>query len=134
MTAVLPEDEVIAATILRARSVAEKVEYWTQRRVDTMIAAVGWHCYREDNVRAMSQLAKPVRVVAATCPTTAPCSTAVCIALPVLKTGNALTLIPSPRGSDAGQHCTTVRRHDSLQTCRGEPIKPIPAGQKGNAL
>jgi hypothetical protein len=57
MTAVLPEDEVIAATILRARSVAEKVEYWTQRRVDTMIAAVGWHCYREDNVRAMSQFA-----------------------------------------------------------------------------
>jgi sulfoacetaldehyde dehydrogenase len=149
MTAVLPEDEVIAATVLRARSAAEKVEHWTQRRVDTMIAAVGWHCYREDNAQAMSQfayqstglgdaaemfslhrrrvlgtlrdlhgvtttgvvdahpargtirLAKPVGVVAATCPTTAPCSTAVCIALPVLKTRNALILIPSPRGSDA---------------------------------
>ncbi len=149
MTAVLPEDEVIAATILRARSAAEKVEYWPQHRVDTMIAAVGWHCYREDNVRAMSQfahqttglgdaaemfslhrrrvlgtlrdlhgvttigvvdahpargtirLAKPVGVVAATCPATAPCSTAVCIALPVLKTRNALILIPSPRGGEA---------------------------------
>jgi sulfoacetaldehyde dehydrogenase len=138
----------VTATLRRARAAASEVEFWPQERVDRAVVTVGWQCYREDNVRAMSRFAyessglgdsdemftlhrrrvlgilrdlhgvttigivdenpelgttryaKPVGVIAATSPATAPCQTAVSIVLPMLKTRNAVILIPSPRGRD----------------------------------
>jgi sulfoacetaldehyde dehydrogenase len=148
----------VATTLQRARAAAEEAEFWPQERVDEAVATVGWHCYREDNVKAMSQFAyessglgdpdemfmlhrrrvlgvlrdihgvttvgvideqpdlgttryaKPVGVIAATCPATAPCQTAVSIVLPMLKTRNAVVLIPSPRGRAAVAMAVDIMR------------------------
>lgn len=49
----------------------------------------------------IARYAKPIGVIVATSPATAPCQTAVCITLPMLKTRNAVILVPSPRGQAA---------------------------------
>jgi sulfoacetaldehyde dehydrogenase len=148
----------VAMTIHRARAAASEVEFWPQEQVDRAVVTVGWECYREDSVTAMSRFAcestglgdpadmftlhrrrvlgilrdlhgvttigivdaqpelgtaryaKPVGVIAATCPATAPCLTAVCIALPMLKTRNAVVLIPSPRGRAAVAMAVDIMR------------------------
>jgi sulfoacetaldehyde dehydrogenase len=43
--------------VARARAAQAQLAAWPQERVDDMVAAVGWWCYREDNVRAMSAIA-----------------------------------------------------------------------------
>lgn len=49
----------------------------------------------------IARFAKPVGVIAATCPTTSPCQAAISIVLPMLKSRNAVVLLPSPRGEKA---------------------------------
>jgi sulfoacetaldehyde dehydrogenase len=43
--------------VARARAAQAQLGTWSQDRVDDMVAAVGWWCYREDNVRTMSAMA-----------------------------------------------------------------------------
>jgi sulfoacetaldehyde dehydrogenase len=47
----------LAEMLERAREAQKIVEYWTQERVDEMVAAVGWEAYKEENVRKCAQLA-----------------------------------------------------------------------------
>ncbi|HVK25516.1 MAG TPA: aldehyde dehydrogenase family protein [Actinokineospora sp.] len=47
----------VAEAITRARDAQARIASWPQRRVDDMVAAVGWWCYREDNARVMSAMA-----------------------------------------------------------------------------
>jgi sulfoacetaldehyde dehydrogenase len=49
-------DEV-ATAVVRARRAQAEVEFWSQDRVDEMVAAVGWHAYEETNARMLSELA-----------------------------------------------------------------------------
>ncbi|SHF27229.1 sulfoacetaldehyde dehydrogenase [Streptoalloteichus hindustanus] len=41
----------------RARAAQAEAALWSQRRVDEVVAAVGWQCYREDNARRLAELA-----------------------------------------------------------------------------
>ena len=41
----------------RARRAQDEFASWPQHRVDELVAAVGWSCYREDNARTMAALA-----------------------------------------------------------------------------
>ncbi|OLF17232.1 aldehyde dehydrogenase family protein [Actinophytocola xanthii] len=50
-------DHVVDAALVRARAAQEQAATWPQHRVDDVVAAVGWWCYRADNVRAMSATA-----------------------------------------------------------------------------
>jgi sulfoacetaldehyde dehydrogenase len=47
----------LAEMLERAREAQKIVEYWTQERVDEMVAAVGWEAYKEENVQQCAQLA-----------------------------------------------------------------------------
>lgn len=131
--------------VQRARTAQSVIENWSQERVDDLVSAVGWHCYREDNARRLAELsyletglgdpehlyelqrkrilgqllelqgqttvgtieviperglrrlAKPVGVIAAASPATAPSPGIVCNALPMFKTRNAIVFTPNPR-------------------------------------
>ncbi|GGM15172.1 MULTISPECIES: aldehyde dehydrogenase family protein [Micromonospora] len=41
----------------RARRAQDEFASWPQHRVDELVAAVGWSCYREDNARTMAAMA-----------------------------------------------------------------------------
>ena len=41
----------------RARAAQEKIEFWSQERVDEMVAAVGWEVYQLEHAKACARLA-----------------------------------------------------------------------------
>lgn len=47
----------VEGALARAREAQSRVASWPQRRVDDVVAAVGWWCYREENVRTMAAMA-----------------------------------------------------------------------------
>ena len=47
----------IKALVERARAAQEQIEFWSQERVDEMVAAVGWEVYRKDHAEACARLA-----------------------------------------------------------------------------
>lgn len=47
----------VEGAMARAREAQTRVASWPQRRVDDLVAAVGWWCYREENVRTMAAMA-----------------------------------------------------------------------------
>ena len=49
--------EALAEMLSRAREAQMTVEYWSQERVDEMVAAVGWEAYKEENARQCAKLA-----------------------------------------------------------------------------
>ncbi|MEU2076512.1 aldehyde dehydrogenase family protein [Streptomyces sp. NPDC013489] len=137
--------ESVAKAIERARVAQAEAESWNQSRVDDVVAAVGWQCYREENARRIARIsreetrlgdaehlyalqrkrvlgilhdlhgettvgvveelphlglrkiAKPIGVIAAASPATAPGPGLICNALPMLKTRNAVVFTPNPR-------------------------------------
>ncbi|MET9971273.1 aldehyde dehydrogenase family protein [Streptomyces sp. NPDC006356] len=137
--------ESVRKAIKRARVAQAEAESWKQARVDDVVAAVGWRCYREENARRLARLsheetrlgdaehlyalqrkrvlgmlhdlhgqatvgvveeiphlglrkiAKPMGVIAAASPATAPSPGIICNALPMLKTRNAVVFTPNPR-------------------------------------
>ncbi|TRV71529.1 aldehyde dehydrogenase family protein [Streptomyces sp. 130] len=148
----------VAEKVRRARTAQSAFANWSQERVDDLVSAVGWHCYREDNARRLTELsyletglgdpehlyelqrkrilgqllelqgqttvgtveviperglrrlAKPVGVIAAASPATAPSSGIVCNALPMLKTRNAIVFTPNPRARDSAAATLDVIR------------------------
>ncbi|RMI30417.1 aldehyde dehydrogenase family protein [Nocardia stercoris] len=42
--------------IVSARAAQREYARWSQERVDDLVAAVGWHCYREDNARRLAEV------------------------------------------------------------------------------
>jgi len=154
--------------VRRARVAQADAESWTQDRVDDVVAAVGWHCHREDNARRLATLshaetglgdaehlyelqrkrvigqlfelhgqatagtveelpdlglrriAKPVGVIAAASPATAPSSGIVCSTLPMLKTRNAVVFTPNPRARQTAQETVALIR-DALAAVGAHP-------------
>ncbi|MGW2089073.1 aldehyde dehydrogenase family protein [Streptomyces sp. NPDC001880] len=150
--------QTVHDAVRRARAAQAIAESWSQARVDDVVAAVGWHCYREDNARRLATLshaetrlgdpehlyelqrkrvlgqvfelhgqttvgvveelprlglrriAKPVGVIAAASPATAPNSGMVCSFLPALKTRNAVVFTPNPRARGAAAETVAVIR------------------------
>ncbi len=49
--------DVIEQLVARARAAQEQIEFWSQERVDEMVAAVGWEAYRKDHAEACARLA-----------------------------------------------------------------------------
>jgi sulfoacetaldehyde dehydrogenase len=49
-------EEAVREAVRRARAAQAEAATWTQAKVDDVVAAVGWRCYREDNVRRLAQL------------------------------------------------------------------------------
>ncbi|MEW6550116.1 MAG: aldehyde dehydrogenase family protein, partial [Spirochaetota bacterium] len=47
----------IKSLVDRARAAQEQIEFWSQERVDEMVAAVGWEAYRKDHAEACARLA-----------------------------------------------------------------------------
>lgn len=47
----------VEGAMARAREAQTRIASWPQRRVDDLVAAVGWWCYREENVRTMAAMA-----------------------------------------------------------------------------
>ena len=47
----------IKVLVERARAAQEQIEFWSQERVDAMVAAVGWEVYRKDHAEACARLA-----------------------------------------------------------------------------
>lgn len=50
-------NEAVLAAVRRARAAQAEVASWPQERIDEVVVAVGWHCYREDNVHRLAKLA-----------------------------------------------------------------------------
>ncbi|MFG3003145.1 aldehyde dehydrogenase family protein [Streptomyces calvus] len=48
--------EAVDAAIHRARLAQQEAASWTQERVDEIVTAVGWQCYREENARRLALL------------------------------------------------------------------------------
>lgn len=144
--------------VRRARAAQALTEAWPQDRVDDVVAAVAWRCYREDNARRLATLshtetglgdpehlyelqrkrvlgqlfelhgqttvgtvedlpdlglrriAKPVGVIAAASPATAPSPGIVCNTLPMLKTRNAVVFTPNPRARATAMETIDVIR------------------------
>ncbi|GGP68710.1 acyl-CoA reductase-like NAD-dependent aldehyde dehydrogenase [Streptomyces calvus] len=48
--------ETVDAAIHRARLAQQEAASWTQERVDEIVTAVGWQCYREENARRLALL------------------------------------------------------------------------------
>jgi sulfoacetaldehyde dehydrogenase len=148
----------VDTAIARARQAQAEVEFWSQDRVDQMVAAVGWQAYEETNARMLSELAqretglgdadhlfvlhrrrvlgalrdlhgvttvgvieelreqglrrlaKPIGVIAAATPATAPCSGVIGDALPMLKTRNAVVFSPNPKAQRATEATVDLLR------------------------
>ncbi len=49
--------EVIESLVRRARAAQEQIEFWSQERVDEMVAAVGWEVFKLENAQACARLA-----------------------------------------------------------------------------
>jgi len=47
----------ISELVARARAAQEQIEFWTQERVDEMVAAVGWEVYKREHAEACAKLA-----------------------------------------------------------------------------
>nr|PPQ62534.1 succinate-semialdehyde dehydrogenase [Streptomyces sp. QL37] len=150
--------ESVRSAIKRARAAQAEAESWDQTRVDDVVAAVGWQCYREENARRLAALshaetrlgdaehlyalqrrrvlgilhdlqgattvgvveetphlglrkiAKPVGVIAAASPATAPSPGIICNALPMLKTRNAVVFTPNPRARKVAEETVALIR------------------------
>jgi sulfoacetaldehyde dehydrogenase len=50
-------DEGIRALVQKARAAQEQIEFWSQERVDEMIAAVGWEAYERSHAEKCARLA-----------------------------------------------------------------------------
>ncbi|MGK5631897.1 aldehyde dehydrogenase family protein [Streptomyces sp. URMC 123] len=48
--------EAVREAVRRARAAQREIASWSQERIDDVVAAVGWQCYREDNARHIAQL------------------------------------------------------------------------------
>jgi sulfoacetaldehyde dehydrogenase len=49
--------EEIESLVRRARVAQEQIEFWSQEKVDEMVAAVGWEVYKYENAQACARLA-----------------------------------------------------------------------------
>ena len=49
--------EEIKSLVERARAAQEQIEFWSQERVDEMIAAVGWEAYKLEHAQACARMA-----------------------------------------------------------------------------
>ncbi|MFH2115874.1 MAG: aldehyde dehydrogenase family protein, partial [Spirochaetota bacterium] len=49
--------EEIRALVKRARAAQEQIEFWSQERVDEMVAAVGWEVYKPEHAEACARMA-----------------------------------------------------------------------------
>ena len=49
--------ELIESLIARARAAQEQIEFWSQERVDEMVASVGWEVYKLEHAQACASLA-----------------------------------------------------------------------------
>ena len=49
--------EEIDSLIKRARAAQEQIEFWSQEKVDEMVAAVGWEIYKLDHAEACARMA-----------------------------------------------------------------------------
>ncbi|MHB0967543.1 MAG: aldehyde dehydrogenase family protein, partial [Bellilinea sp.] len=47
----------IAELVRKARIAQEQIEFWSQERVDEMVAAVGWQLYQRPHAEACAELA-----------------------------------------------------------------------------
>ncbi|MFF9077387.1 aldehyde dehydrogenase family protein [Streptomyces sp. NPDC014735] len=50
--------ESVDEAVRRARVAEAEVASWSQAGIDEAVAAVGWHCYREENARALARLSE----------------------------------------------------------------------------
>lgn len=50
-------DEMIRKLIARARAAQKVIEFWSQEKVDEMVAAVGWQLYQQSHAEACAKLA-----------------------------------------------------------------------------
>jgi sulfoacetaldehyde dehydrogenase len=137
---------VVAELVARARTAQRELEGYDQARVDEVVTAVAWACFKRENAEALARLAvettglgrvedkvaknrrktmgtlndllgapsvgvirddaatgiteiaKPVGVVAAVCPSTNPAATPTNKAMMAVKGRNAVILAPSPKG------------------------------------
>lgn len=53
----LGDENGIKELITKARAAQSKIEKWPQDRIDELVSAAGWHVYKEDNARRLSDLA-----------------------------------------------------------------------------
>lgn len=49
--------ELIESFMARARTAQEQIEFWSQEKVDEMVAAVGWELYKDEHAQACARLA-----------------------------------------------------------------------------
>ncbi|MFI7386414.1 aldehyde dehydrogenase family protein [Streptomyces sp. NPDC049813] len=161
----------------RARAAQSVVANWSQERIDDLVAAVGWHCHREDNARRLAELsfletglgdrehlyelqrkrilgqllelhgqstvgtveeiperglrrlAKPVGVIAAASPATAPSPGIICNALPMLKTRNAVVFTPNPRArASAAETLEVIRQALTEVGAPPDLVQCLPVG------
>lgn len=49
--------EIMESLIARARAAQEQIEFWSQERVDEMVAAVGWEVYKYEHAQACARMA-----------------------------------------------------------------------------
>ncbi|GAB1433691.1 aldehyde dehydrogenase family protein [Spirochaetota bacterium] len=49
--------ELIDSLVKRARAAQEQIEFWSQEKVDEMVAAVGWEVYKLEHAEACARLA-----------------------------------------------------------------------------
>jgi len=49
--------ELMEQLVGRARAAQEEIEFWSQERVDEMVAAVGWEVYKYEHAEACARLA-----------------------------------------------------------------------------
>jgi len=48
-------DEAVDEAVRRARAATAELASWSQPRIDETVAAVGWHCYREETARELAR-------------------------------------------------------------------------------
>ncbi len=49
--------ELIDSLVKKARVAQEQIEFWSQEKVDEMVAAVGWEVYKLEHAEACARLA-----------------------------------------------------------------------------
>ncbi|MBZ4319204.1 aldehyde dehydrogenase family protein [Streptomyces huiliensis] len=53
-----PTAAAVDAAVRRARAAQRQIAHWPQQRIDDLVAAVAWQCYRDDNARHIARLSR----------------------------------------------------------------------------